>query len=168
MYPKNKNVFLSWNVGKTVFCSLFLFSWFKNILCAKKSVLFFHYFWNLKKKSFSLFMKNHKKTQTKKLHFFVFSQHFLSSLFLCSLFTSLFDFLSFFFSFFISPSHVCFFFFSIAVFCVSSFCLTSLFFSLFCSWSFFFSYFFFTFFFLHHLRTFFARKKIKNFCGQFF
>ena len=43
---KNKNVFFVVKCGKTLFCFLFLFSWFKKHFWGTKSVLFFHYFWN--------------------------------------------------------------------------------------------------------------------------
>ena len=119
--------FLSWNVGKTLFCFLFLFSWFKNIFERKKSVLFSTILESTFKILFFSSRKTTKKLRQKNFIFlflfrpffcFTFSLNiFFYHFFLCSLFTSLFDFLSFFFSFFTSPSHVSlFFFFSIAIF----------------------------------------------------
>ena len=107
MYPKIRTCILSWNVGKTVFCFLFLFSWFKNTF-ERINPFYFPLFWKLLLKSFFLFKKNHKKTQTKKTSFFVFVQFFFLfhiifqhfSLFfhyyvLCSLFPFIFFFISF-------------------------------------------------------------------------
>ena len=75
LYPKIRMCFLWWNVGKTFYCFLFLFSWFKNILCAKKSVLFFHYFWNVFKNPFLPSWKT-TKNSVKKPSFFLFSPFF--------------------------------------------------------------------------------------------
>ena len=113
MYAKIRMSLLWWNVGKTLFCFLFLFSWFKNIFWAKKSVLFSTVLEITFKILFSLQEKPPKKNSAqKKPSFFVFVQPFfcftcfLSTFFLsfyhhcflCSLFPFIFLFISFCFS----------------------------------------------------------------------
>ena len=112
MYPRIKKVVFWWKWWKTIFCILFLFSCFfwKDIVCAQKSVVFsiiFETVWIL----FSLHFKAQKNRQ--KPSFFVFLQffffvtffffqhfsHFLSHhCCLCSLFPFIFLFISICFS----------------------------------------------------------------------
>ena len=170
------------------FCSLGL-----KTFCVQKNPFYFSTIFEI---SFKILFSLHEKPQKnsdKKPSFFVFvqslllfyffSQHFLSSLF--SWFTfyiSFWFFLLFLFSLFfilslflhlrVSP-YLFFLYLMFPYFCSSSpllwiFFLFYLIFllSLLCLISFFFSYFF-TFFFIISV-SFFARKKFKNFCGQFF
>ena len=139
-------------------------------------------------------MKNHKKTQTKHLHFlflfrpffcFTFSSNIFpfsfitfsfiilfisfwcSLLFLFSLFSILSLLLHFRVSAFFSVSHVSWSFFLHRRFCESSFCFTSFFFSLFCSWSHF-SFHTSSLPFFPHLRIFFCWKKIQKYLWSIF
>ena len=77
MYPEIRTLFLLENVGKTFYCFLFLFSWFKKH-CVRKKQLNFPLF----KKSFSPFALKHKKSAQKKPSFFVFVPSFFVSFFI--------------------------------------------------------------------------------------
>ena len=116
-----KKLFFDGNDGKTVFCILFLFSFFLKRQCVREKIrCIFHYFWNCLNPFLSSLQSTEKQTK-KKTSFFVFVQS------LCCF--TFFKHFPIFFTF-----NRMFPYFSIAVLCIF-FWINSFFFSLFCSWS---------------------------------
>ena len=76
MYPRIKKVVFDGNDGKTIFCTLFLFScfFFKKRQCVREKIrCTFHYFWNCLNPFLSS-LQSTEKTDKKKPSFFVFVQ----------------------------------------------------------------------------------------------
>ena len=182
-----KTLFLLENGAKTVFCFLFLFSWFQKHVVSEKNRSIFPLFLICCLNSSLSSLKTTENSAKKSscfvsvpslflFHLFSFNifPYFLSSLF--SLFTFSFHpfvhpFLLFspfsFLSLFLHLMFPCSFFLH-RRFCVSSFCLTSLFFSLSFVLDLIFLFTLLLYHVLLHLRICFWPKKFKNFCGQFF